>query len=77
MVREAKEMFEEILRILRKRRVEDELKVMNSRIECVESGAEMGVKLEEDPARKDAELNSILLQSFQEGRAKEQMVNPV
>lgn len=64
-------MFEEILRILRRRRVEDEFKVMNSRIESIES-TEIKVKLEDDPARDDSELNAKLVASHAIGQANEQ-----
>lgn len=66
-------MFEEILRILRKRRVDDELKVMKSRIESVEDG-ELTAKLEDDPAKIDPDLNAKLAASYEQGIANEQKV---
>lgn len=70
---EAKSMFEEILRVLRKRRVDDELSVMNSRIESTENEP-LHQRLEHDPAKKDAELNARLKSSHEVGLKNEEKV---
>lgn len=66
-------VFKEILETLRKRRVEDELQVMNSRISSIESQPLEKI-FQQDPGEQDDDLSFRLKKSYEEGVAKEQKV---
>ena len=73
---EAKDLFEDVTRILKKRRMDDDLRVMNSRVKTFQNDVDDVIHVwEKDPSKEDAELSTKLAESYTLGIKKEQQVD--